>query len=293
MADACHLLDELGAMLPMHQRTAEDSEKDAVLPAIGANDRVAHPQPGLRELTHALALREEAMGILGHELRNPLSAIVALARATMGSEGLPAEARERLAHMDRAARRSLSMIEVLLDFGESRWRGPLDIRVVASDLAAIAAEVVEETRAANPGRVIELEACRAGSFVVDPLRIAQVLANLIGNALVHGFPHTPVRVTVEICNGEALLAVRNHGPVIPPDQVSTLFEPFTRAGGGSAERDVTAIRTTPGLGLGLYIVRTIVHAHGGSIEVVSDVESGTSFLVRLPQRGPNPHQDRS
>jgi signal transduction histidine kinase len=282
MADACHLSRELGAMLPMHQRTVEDSEEDAVLPAVGVHDRVARPQPGLQELTHALALREEAMGILGHELRNPLSAIVALARATMGSEGLPAEARERLAHMDRAARRSLSMIEVLLDFGESRWQGPLDLRVAACDLAAIAAEVVEETRAANPGRVIELEVRSAASFVVDPLRIAQVLVNLIGNALVHGFPHTPVRVTVEVCNGEALLAVRNHGPVIPPDQVPTLFEPFTRAGGGAGESDVTAIRTAPGLGLGLYIVRTIVHAHGGSIEVVSDVESGTSFLVRLP-----------
>ncbi len=279
-------------MLPMRRTTAEDSEEDAVLPAVGVNDRPVRPQAALQELAQALALREEAMGILGHELRNPLSAIVALARATLGSQELPDEVRERLAHVDRAAQRSLSMIEVLLDFGESRWRGPLAIRVAASDLAAIAADVVEETRAANPGRVIELEVRSAASFVLDPLRIAQVLVNLIGNALVHGFPHTPVQVAVEVCNGEAWLAVRNHGPVIQPDTVPTLFEPFTRAGARASEREVTGIRSAPGLGLGLYIVHAIVNAHGGSIEVASDAESGTSFLVRLPQRSPQPFQDR-
>jgi signal transduction histidine kinase len=227
-------------------------------------------------------LRELAMGILGHELRNPLSAIAVLARGTMLREDLSVEVRERLLQIDRAAQRSLAMINSLLDFSDSRRHGALPVRAVPAEPAAIAEDVVEELRAANPGRVVALEVRSRSPFTLDPVRIGQVLANLIGNALVHGFPHTPVRVVVDVRDGEALFVVENQGPVIPSERVDSLFEPFVqgsgaRAGGRGMER-------AKGLGLGLYVVRVIVAAHGGTVAVESGVDTGTTFLVRLPQR---------
>src|ERR1051325_9083452 len=95
-----------------------------------------------RLLVDALAFRDQMMGILGHDLRNPLSAITALARVTMQRDDLPGDVRERLAQMDRAAKRSLAMIESLLDFSESSWKGALPIRPVLARLSEIAARVI-------------------------------------------------------------------------------------------------------------------------------------------------------
>jgi signal transduction histidine kinase len=219
---------------------------------------------------------ERVMGILGHELRNPLSAITALARVTGQREDLAAEVRERLAQIERAAARSLAMVESLLDFSESRWKGALATRPVLADPVEIAGRVIEELRAAHPDRVIALEVESRAPFELDPVRIEQVLSNLIGNALVHGWRYTPVEVSVDVRADEASLTVRNQGPVIPRDEIASLFQPFTQGGGAEAERP-------RGLGLGLYIVRQIVEAHAGEITVDSTPES-TTFRVRLPRR---------
>jgi signal transduction histidine kinase len=127
-----------------------------------------------RLLVDALAFRDQVMGILGHDLRNPLSAITALARVTMQRDDLPGDVRERLAQMDRAAKRSLAMIESLLDFSESRWKGALSIRPVLARPAEIAARVIEELSIANPERVILLELRGRQPFELDPVRIEQV-----------------------------------------------------------------------------------------------------------------------
>jgi signal transduction histidine kinase len=226
-----------------------------------------------------LASRDQVIGIVGHELRNPLSAIAALARVTMSRDDLPGDVRERLAEMDRAAQRSLAMIESLLDFSESRWKGALPTRLVLTAPAEIAGRVIDEMRAANPDRVIALEVRSGERFEMDPARMEQVLCNLIGNAISHGSSDTPVEVSVEVCETEALLAVRNRGPVIPPEQMASLFQPFTQ--GAAAVGHPGRPR---GLGLGLYIVREIVNAHGGTVAVDSHDDRGTTFLVRLPRR---------
>ena len=232
-----------------------------------------------RLLVDALAFRDQVMGILGHDLRNPLSAITALARVTMQRDDLPGDVRERLAQMDRAAKRSLAMVESLLDFSESRWKGALSIRPLLARPAEIAARVIEELSIANPERIILLELRGRQPFELDPVRIEQVLSNLVGNALVHGAPETPIEVFVDVRDGEALLTVTNRGPAIPADRAASLFQPFTH--GGASHRDGDRPR---GMGLGLYIVQQIVTAHGGTVTVESSAALGTTFIVRLPRR---------
>jgi signal transduction histidine kinase len=224
-------------------------------------------------------LPDRVLGVLGHELRNPLSAIAALAKVTMSRDDLPVDVRERLAQMDRAAQRSLAMVKSLLDFSESRWKGSLPTRPVPSELGAIAGRVIDELRAAHPDRLITLEVRSQEPFDLDPARMEQVFSNLIGNAIIHGSPDTSVEVSVDVCETEALLAVTNRGPMIPSEQIAWLFQPFTQ---GSA--DLPDHGRPPGLGLGLYIVQEIVDAHGGTISVDSTGHRGTTFLIRLPRR---------
>jgi signal transduction histidine kinase len=244
---------------------------------IGTMVDVTEEKRSRKELAEALAFRDRVIGILGHDLRNPLSAIAALARSTMRREDLPSGVQERMVQVDRAANRSLAMIETLLDFSESRFRGALTTRVVASEPSAIATRVIDELRATYPERVILLEISGSDRFDLDPVRMAQVLSNLVSNALVHGARDTPVEVAIEVGAAEARLAVRNRGPVIPPQGIASLFEPFTQGQApGEGERP-------PGLGLGLYIVREIVAAHAGTISVESDADRGTTFVVRLPR----------
>jgi signal transduction histidine kinase len=250
-------------------------ETSVPVPVVTAPER-SDESRSPEELAEALAFRDRVIGILGHDLRNPLSAITALARATMGREDLPGGVRERLAQVDLAAKRSLTLIETLLDFSESRFKGVLSTRPVLADPAAIAARVIEELRASNPERVITLRA-RSAPFALDPGRMEQVLSNLVSNALVHGHPQTAVEVRVEVDPSEARLSVKNHGPVIPSELTATLFEPFTQGASSTTARP-------RGLGLGLYIVRHIVAAHGGTISVDSHADQGTTFLVKLPAR---------
>ena len=224
----------------------------------------------------------EMVGIVGHELRNPLSAISALAQVTMSRSDLPGDVRQRLEQMDRAARRSLALVESLLDFSASRWRGALPTRPVLSVPREIAGRVIEEMRAANPSRQIALEVRSPEPFEMDPARIEQVLCNLIANAITHGSADTPIEVSVDVREGEALLSVKNRGPVIPADRIASLFEPFTQ--GTEVYAGPAGSLRPRGMGLGLYIVREIVGAHGGTISVDSHGDRGTTFLVRLPRR---------
>ena len=218
-------------------------------------------------------------GVLGHELRNPLSAIAALARVTMSREDVPEDVRERLAQMDRAAQRSLAIVQSLLDFSDSHWNGRLPTRPVLAEPGEIASRIVDELRATHPDRVILLEVRTRQPFELDPARVEQVLSNLIGNAIVHGSSETPIEVCVEVREDEALLTVKNRGPVIPAEPVASLFQPFIQG----PRNDPEGSRPR-GLGLGLFIVQEIVSAHGGTISVESGSDQGTTFSVHLPGR---------
>jgi predicted ATPase/signal transduction histidine kinase len=229
-----------------------------------------------RELAKALEFRELVLGILGHDLRSPLSAASALTQLILRHEGLPEAVARRVAAIDSSMERMNDLIGTLLDFTESRFKGAITVARTATDLRLICARVVREQLAQSPRRTI-LERCEGpieGNW--DPVRLEQVVSNLLSNALKHGNPVGPVEVRTHVDGNDVVLEVANEGQLIPTDVLGKLFEPFWR--GSAAEPEGRR-----GLGLGLYIVRQITIAHGGSVAVESTREGGTVFTVRLPR----------
>jgi phosphoserine phosphatase RsbU/P len=250
----------------------------AIVGLTGAATDITDQKRVQEELAQALTFREQMMGILGHDLRSPLGAVRALSSLLLRRQDLPESAREPIGEIGSATQRMLELIETLLDFTDARFNGSLPVSPVATDLHQVCRSIVGELRAAAPDRAIELELDGDGSGTWDPARMGQVVSNLVSNALQHGARHAPVRVSVSGDEASAQLVVENQGPAIEPELLPALFEPFCR---GSALRSPRS----PGLGLGLFIVRQVVIAHGGSIGVDSTPERGTAFTVRLPRAG--------
>jgi PAS domain S-box-containing protein len=250
----------------------------AIVGLTGAATDITDQKRAQEQLAQALAFRDQVMGILGHDLRNPLSAVRALATLLLRRGDLPVSARDCIAEIDHAGQRMLEMIGTLLDFTRSRFMGEFPIAPVPADLHEVCRGVIGEVLAAEPGRAVELALEGDGRGTWDPARMAQVVSNLVSNALQHGAKHTPIRVSVGGDDEHALIEVENQGRAIPPQLMEVMFEPFCR---GSMLRDASHAR---GLGLGLFIVSQIVSAHGGAISVDSSEEQGTTFTVRLPRR---------
>jgi two-component system sensor histidine kinase/response regulator len=228
-----------------------------------------------RQYALALQMNDLFVAILSHDLRNPLGTLVT------GAELLERQLSDQrqlvtLARMVSAGRRMSGMIEQLLDLTRARLLDGVGLARVRerTDVRALAQRAVEELRGAHPTRQIVLGGVDRCVMTGDPERLVQVFSNLIGNALQHGDASMPVTVEVGCSPLEATVAVHNAG-VIPVDRVATLFDPFRL-------RDASR-PGTGGLGLGLYISQQIAHAHGGSIEVITSVEAGTTFEVRIPR----------
>jgi PAS domain S-box-containing protein len=228
-----------------------------------------------REMAQALAFRDQVMGILGHDLRNPLGAVLGIAGLAQRDGSLSEIARRHVAQIERAALRMAELIETLLDFTRTRFAGKLPISPTHADLGELCRRVVAELTAGNPHRTIDLEARGDARGEWDPGRIAQLVSNLVGNALTHGDPCAPVRLSIE-GEREVRLKVHNRGPAIVPELIPVLFEPFRRG----SRADASGPR---GLGLGLHIAKQIAVAHGGSISVCSSPDEGTTFCVELPR----------
>jgi signal transduction histidine kinase len=221
------------------------------------------------------AFKEEFVAILGHDLRNPLSTILTTTRLMTMRKELPAETQRRLERVTVSGVRMERMIDQILDLARARLGSGIQIRRQAThDVVALVTKIVDELRVANPTRRIDVRSegvCRA---LVDADRLEQVVSNLVGNAIAHGDPDQPITVAVGVNAGMLTLTIHNHGSPIDPAFVPVLFDPFKRA--------TKSAKRSEGLGLGLYISERIVSAHGGTIDVVSSAEEGTSFRVTLP-----------
>jgi signal transduction histidine kinase len=227
--------------------------------------RTGHGQTEL-----AIGYSEQMMAVLSHDLRNPLSAVRCLASLLQLQEGLPANVHRGLERIEQAARRMNEMIETLTDFARSRSQEGFPVSVERVDLVELCRTVVDELRVAHPHREIRLTAPNDVTGYWDTARLAQVVSNLVGNALTHGAGGAAIDLSVIADDKHAMLNVTNRGPAIPPELMDHIFDPFRQ--GGANHRH--------GLGLGLYIVRAIVRAHRGTISIRS-TEQTTTFSVRL------------
>jgi signal transduction histidine kinase len=228
----------------------------------------------LRETRETLRLNEMFTAALSHDLRTPLNAVIAGA-ALIGQTGTEPTVKKVAERILSSGRRMTEMIEQLLDLSRARLSGGIGIAPQPTDLRGVAERIVSEVQAASPSAVIELVASADLQGEWDEVRLSQVLSNLLTNAVRHGADGT-IRVWLEGTQPNRVsLCVQNPG-VIADEVRSQLFDPF-RAGGAFQTR-------REGLGLGLYIVKQIVEAHAGSIEVASDEEHGTRFTIRLPRR---------
>jgi PAS domain S-box-containing protein len=220
--------------------------------------------------------RELFVGMLGHDLRDPLAAMVTGAGLLLQRGSLTPEDVKVAERIAAAGARMRRMIGQILDLTRSRLGGGIPVAPRRTDVHELTRRIIEEAEAAHPGRKIALLLQGDPSCVCDPDRIAQVLQNLVGNALHHTAPDVPVEVTVTCTDRGLRFSVHNDGPPIPPETLPVLFDPFRRAA-EAAQRDPAG-----GLGLGLYISQQIVAAHGGRIDVASTQEEGTTFTVVLP-----------
>jgi PAS domain S-box-containing protein len=219
--------------------------------------------------------RDLFVGMLGHDLRNPLSAVLTGTSLALRRSELSEADAWTLRRVHTAGQRMARMIEQLLDFTRTRHGGGIPVLREPVDLREILVHVVDELGSANPEAVIELEHSGATDGAWDGDRLAQVFSNLIHNALQYGHGE-PVRVSVRGADGEVVVRVHNGGDPIDPALLPAIFDPFRRA-----ER--RGMDKKSGLGLGLYISQQIVAAHGGMICVESMAGEGTTFEVTIPR----------
>lgn len=216
-------------------------------------------------------LREQFIAVLGHDLGNPLQAIMSsaetLALAPSHEPGeLISVIRESCGRMER-------IIADVLDFTRGRLGGGIQITTQPDlDVARMIEAVVAESRVAWPGRQLESNLEVHTPVRCDPMRVAQLLSNLLANALMHGDAQSPVRIYARADAGVLELTVANQGAPIPDDIRPKLFQPFSRSYSGEKGS---------GLGLGLYICAEIARAHHGRLDFTSD-ENETRFTFRMP-----------
>ncbi|HWV39274.1 MAG TPA: PAS domain-containing sensor histidine kinase [Vulgatibacter sp.] len=230
----------------------------------------------LTALQRTAQFRERFLGIVAHDLRTPLASIVTGAQVLLRMAGMPERGARIARRIDVTAQRTSKMIDDLMDFSRVRLGAGIPIERATVDLAGIVRQVADETCAVYPGRSVIFLEREPFPGRWDGGRLAQLVGNLIKNALDYSPPNSTVGISLTRDGEEVCLEVRNRnldGP-ISDAHARELFEPFYKGGIRRKEGK--------GLGLGLYIANEIVKAHGGTISVHSDAQTGTCFSVRLP-----------
>ena len=219
--------------------------------------------------------KERFLAILAHDLRTPLGAIITASTFMLDAGGLEDPNRTLVERIGTSARRMNQMVLDLLDFTRTRFGDGIPIVRTDLDAHKVMADVVAEVAATYPSARVRLVTSGDLRGVWDGDRLTQALINLIANAAQHGSGNSPIQVRARGLDAEVEIEIQNEG-TIPPEQVGQLFQAMKHSRGDSR-------RDRRHLGLGLYIVDKIVHAHGGSIDVQSSIQDGTSFRLRLPR----------
>ena len=219
------------------------------------------------------------LAILGHDLRNPLGTIVTGSSFVMQATDIPPKYVLVATRMFNSAKRMSKLINDLIDFTRTHLGPGIPIRVKQASLVAVCEEVVNELRTFHPEKQIDLDAPPQLDAIFDESRIAQVLSNLIGNAIQYGNADVPAKVRLARTGDDIVITVTNLGAPIAPEKLSSIFDPMVRL--AAAETGDYIERTS--LGIGLFISREIVHAHGGKLSVASDEKNGTTFTVAMPR----------
>jgi PAS domain S-box-containing protein len=233
-----------------------------------------------------LEFQQQIIGIVGHDLRNPLATIMGSISLLRHQAGLTTSSVASLDRVARSAARMARLISDLLDYARTRAPGGLPVVLTRSDVHVVSRDSVEECRAAHPSYAIELSTSGDGKGSWDADRIEQALTNLILNAIQHG-GGGPVGVHSNASAAHIVeIKVHNGGAAIPADVLPELFKAYRRG-----------IRGEPsgrpgGVGLGLFIVAQIAAAHGGRAYAESSAEEGTTFTIELPRAGPPIEQGR-
>jgi PAS domain S-box-containing protein len=235
---------------------------------------LAREQLASRRLQEAVAARDELIAVAAHELRNPLNVflltIELLDRLSATPAGLD-KARTLLAKTRKQLNHMSALIDRLLDVTRVR-AGTFELYRERFELGGLLNEVVGRFRNENPALPLSLKLDAAIEGEWDRLRIDQAVTNLISNAVKYGM-QKPIDVSARVVGGDAVVRVRDHGPGIPPEDQLRIFDRFEH---------VTETLSSRGLGLGLWITRQIVQAHGGTIFAKSEMGKGSTFVMNLP-----------
>ncbi len=226
------------------------------------------------------ASRDMFLAVLGHDLRSPLMGI-GMSASLLAKPGLSDEARHQAAaRIKRASLDMTRLVTDLLEYTRTRLGAGMPIERSACDLGPVCEASLEDIRAGNPTQQFVQRVSGDLSLQADASRMQQALSNLLSNAVQHGNRHSPVSLTADGEADAVVLKVCNSGDPIPSDALQSIFEPLVQAPNASSQAHE---RSKTSLGLGLFIVREIALAHGGTITVESSIEAGTVFTIRLPR----------
>jgi signal transduction histidine kinase len=224
------------------------------------------------------ASRNVFLGILGHDLRTPLGAILLGADSMRRSSEIGARGTKLANQIYTSVRRANQIVGDLLDLTRCQMGPGIPVKTVELDLSPLCVRIVDEIRAFHPEANVVFTAKTPIVGRFDGPRMEQVFSNIISNAVQHGEIQTPVLVELTVSDGLAVFSVNNGGEPIPEDVLPFIFNPMGRF----SQHSIVDHPPSEGLGLGLYIASEIVSSHKGSIDVISDSQQGTTFLVKVP-----------
>jgi signal transduction histidine kinase len=221
--------------------------------------------------------RDMFLGVLGHDLRNPIGAVLMAARR-MTKEGAADSKQNAMAgRIAQTMERATSILDDLLELTRSAFGSEIPLRRSQMDVSVLGSQIVEEMRSLSEVRQIKVITSGETGGEWDQARLGQVFSNLIGNALQYSPADTAITVRIVGETDQVTISVHNEGEPIPPDEQKSIFKPLTRGvDGGTNSRSAN-------LGLGLFITQKIITAHGGTISVQSASGAGTTFTISLPR----------